>query len=282
MRTIFVFPATTIAVVLTLAVTTAHAELELIDVAADAEVREVFDTNVDPPNATNTRYDVDGDDDDINSRFAAADPGDPLSDSDNDIIALRFDTSAADLSSKPGAYLQINLARSSSNNGKDQRLWGVNSGAANLNTWEDLDTTDYGDIPGMLKDFDRSTQGVDDATTTFLGTFNVLEFFGSDPGANNFFHLTQAMLDNSGPAEAAEGTLISYLQSLAPGDHANFLIGGVDSTGTFRINTREHVLDPFNPLTGLEGANLVLTPEPSTVALLGLSGVALTVRRRRR
>lgn len=250
------------------ALATSTTQAQGIDAAAEVEAREIY-TN-DPANG-NTRYDVDEDDDDINSRFVAStDPN--VDDSDNDKIVLRWDTSSIDLSSVSNASFRLQLGRNSSNNLKAQRVWGVNTGTANMNTWTDAPDPkpDYGDLPALIKDFDRSTQGVNDAETTFLGTFQLPPDL--ENGAGTYFPLTQDLLDTTGPAEAAEDTIDNWLQSLSAGDHVNLIIGGIDSSGTFRIFTRR--------ARGDSAAKLVI-PEPSSLLLLSLGGIALAYRRRR-
>lgn len=203
-----------------------------------------------------------GGDTEMNARFNAS--------SVNEFIVVRFDLAGVDKSTITSASIDLTYVRDGSNNQKDQRIFGVNSGVAGLNTFDE--TIVFDTTPGLATDNDVATQSVIDADTTYIGDFKN----PTDPGAGNVGTIDQNLLDTTSFNDPTENSIVGYLQSLGMGDQAVFLIGGAGaSSGQFRITTTEGGSAPvLNYSTGV-------IPEPSTLVLAGLGVVALGLRRRR-
>lgn len=244
----------------------------------DQEVNEFANEDPSDNGVFAVTYNVNAAGNEVNARYngsgASATAGDAtISNAVNDKVVTRYDISGVDKSTISDGALSFVLARSSSNNGKDQRLFGVNTGVADLNTF--AEGAAYGDVPGLDADFDINTLGVIDADTTFLGTFNIAGFLGGDPGAGATVLIDQAMLDGSGPSETPEASIAQFLQSLATGDQATFIITGIGSSGQLRLLSKESGMAPT-----LEYS--VVIPEPASVLLLITAATAGVINRRRR
>lgn len=200
-----------------------------------------------------------GGDTEMNARFHS-------SNAVNEFIVVRFDLAGVDKSIISDASIDLTLTRTSGNNLKDQRIFGVNSSAAGLNTFDE--TVVFNTTPGLLTDNDLNTQSVVDADTTFIGDFK----FAADPGAGAIATVDQGLLDTTSLNDPTENSLVGYLQSLGVADQAVFLIGGAGvSTGQFRIVTTEGGSAPV--------LNYSAVPEPTSL-LLGLVGIAALMHRR--
>lgn len=246
---------------------------------ADLEVNENFDEE-----AGAVQDSGDGDDDTANARFSE--------EFRNEFIVLRFDLSGVDKSLVANTAVNMIAYRTSSNNGKDQRIWGVNSGVADLNTFDES-TTVFSTTPGLTWDENPTTQGVVDDDTTFLGHFQFTDPADAEPfpwpEEGETFVINNDLLSISDDPDGLtpEATIDEYIRSLGDDDQAVFLIGGAgESTGQFRITTKEATATDNDVLTGEAGdlapwVSYSVIPEPASLALLGLGGIGLLPLRRR-
>jgi hypothetical protein len=175
-----------------------------------------------------------------------AEGGDADNDDRNEFWVMRFDLSGMDKSQIANVRVRVTPDRDT-NNDKDLRIWGVNSGVEGLNTFAESGT--FGDVPGLVEDGDMTTQGVDQSLTTFLGDFRYAETTpGVYPLEGDLVDVNQTQIDNFGPNQnsehggggvAVQNTLQGFLRSLSTDDMAVFLIGGFASNGQVRITTKE-------------------------------------------
>ncbi len=197
----------------------------------------------------------------------------------NEFIVLKFDLTGVDKSQITEASVNFIFNRGSSNNHKEQTIWGVSPDAAGFDTFATMTDADFDpatgdpsfdDVPGLENDGDSVTRSVLADETSFLGTFlfpfenqeEVDEFNNDEDPSNDVAEdfldagdtgtIDQNLLDTTGPdplepdavldneaADAIEGTIVDYLQSLGTDDPALFLISGNGSNGQFRWVTKE-------------------------------------------
>jgi hypothetical protein len=175
------------------------------------------------------------------------DGGDADNDDRNEFWVMRFDLSGMEKSNIGNVRIRVTPDRDT-NNDKDLRIWGVNSGVEGLNTFSEASTT-FGDVPGLIEDGDMTTEGVDQSLTTFLGDFRYAETSpGVYPLEGDLVDINQTQIDDFGPNMPSEhggggvgvqNTLQGFLRSLSVDDMAVFLIGGYASNGQMRIATKE-------------------------------------------
>jgi hypothetical protein len=206
-----------------------------------------------------------------NLGFPALDPqGDADNDDRNEFAVLRFDLTGVQKSTISDPALRF-IAHRATNNRQSLRLWGVNTGVANLNTFLEAGGS-YAATPGFLAgDSDMTTQGVDQAQTTYLGDFAFPQIDKGaglvDPVEGDPLILSQAVIDatggngtsepsggsQTGGGVAVQNTLQGFLRSLADSDTAVFILGGIASNGQVRITTKEATTTETSVLTGNAG-----------------------------
>ncbi len=207
----------------------------------------------------------------------------PVTGNRNEIIGLRFDTTGVNFANVTAATLKMVWHRDSNTNSRPWVLYGVNDGAVggdnngmtpgyDDNTWSEA-AVRMSTMPGLIYDGDSTTQGINGATTTNLGTGTFV------PPA-----VTKGSVYTFAPA-----SLLTFLSS-HPDNLVSLLLAAPSNstqTGQDRFATKEATsLDAGAP-TGPAGSfapilELTLVPEPASLTLVAVMGLALAATRRRR
>jgi hypothetical protein len=188
---------------------------------------------------------------------------------------MAFDLSAYTLTSVSSVSLNLVSYRLDTST-RVVDLYGVAQGTAGgsssftTETWNESMTL-FGDMPGLqLTDLDYLTQSFNMGAVTHLGQFTIAS---SQPEGS-----VQSL---SGPA------LDSFIQNYTGGSRLTLLLAaGNQSTGQFRVATREATGTATGVLTGSEGdfapyLEFTVVPEPS-LAALGMLALGFMLRDRRR
>jgi hypothetical protein len=194
----------------------------------------------------------------------------------NENMVMRFDLTGVDFNTIGAATLNLTHFRDN-NSQRTYMVYGVNDGAMggdnngstpgyDDNTWDEGSTV-MSTMPGLIYDGDAATQGINGADTTLLGTGGFSDALEGDIET----------ISVSG--------LLSFLAN-HPDDLVTLIVArdptGV-STGQDRFATKEAAA--LTTITGSAGdfaPFLDLTvPEPASVMLAGIAGLALFAVRRR-
>jgi hypothetical protein len=198
----------------------------------------------------------------------------------NDVMLLRFN-----LASKTGPTTASNLIltwqRSDGSTGKTLSLWGVNDGTADDTSWGET-TVNYNNAPGMNAD------GVSTATEVTNGNTDADIH---DLDAANLTLLVANLAYGpqvEGAAYAfASGALDSFLDADSNGIVTFLITRNSDpSSNQARFMTREATAFASGAAAPVGGAGAYLDgittiPEPASFGLLGLSALAMVLRRQR-
>lgn len=198
----------------------------------------------------------------------------------NDVVGLRFDLSAYP-SLSAIQNVSLNFINYRTNTARTIDIYGVKqgtvSGSGNFTTetWSDTTVSQFGDVPGLqVSDMSFATLSLDTANLTLLVDDFVISSFAE------------------GTAETATSSALdSFIQNYTGSSMITFIItqGGAGSTGQFRFASKEATgLTTSGLFTGPAGTfapylsfTVGAVPEPTTLSLLGLGGLALLIRRRR-
>lgn len=204
----------------------------------------------------------------------------PVTGNRNELIVLRYDLTGIDFANVTAASLNLIWHRDNTST-RPWVLYGVNDGATggdnngmtpgyDDNTWDEA-AVRMSTMPGLIYDGDSTTQGVNGAATTNLGTGNFV-----------------AGLKGSVAPLSASG-LLGFLTA-HPDDLATLILATPSTstaTGQDRFGSREATsLDGGAP-TGAAGdfapyLELTVVPEPTSLAMGGFAGIAILATRRRR
>jgi len=171
----------------------------------------------------------------------------------------------------------LNLINYRNNNSaREVALYGVaqgtvsGSGSFTTETWSDSTVSVFGDVPGLLAtDSDPLTQSLNLASLTPLGA--VAPINNTSEGTTVIFN---------------DAALTTFIQGYSGSDLVTFVLAanpGYTSSGQWRAATKEAA-----SLTTIVGAagdfapylEFSVVPEPTSLALFGLGGLALMLRRR--
>lgn len=186
---------------------------------------------------------------------------------DNDVTFLRFPTVAL-TDTAASAILNLYWQRSDGGTGNTLSLYGLNESHAGETTWDETTLT-YNNAPGLLPD------GVD--PTTELANLNSFDDI-RDLDLANLTLLVDGQ--DYGPqvldeAYSFSGTaLTDFINADTNGEVTFLILRGNESTSgnQARFWPKESGISP--------NLDVTLVPEPNSLVLLGLAGMAAFVRRR--
>jgi hypothetical protein len=192
----------------------------------------------------------------------------------NEVVGLKFDLTGYTLANLTSASLNLYAFRLD-NSTRFVSLYGVAQGTVSgtgnftTETWNETASL-YGDLPGLLaSDSNPLTQNLNSTFLTPLGNYTI------------------ASAKPEGTIHSLSDPLItSFLQSYAGSQYLTFILAANStSTGQFRTATRESTQTATGVLTGPAGSfapylSFTVVPEPSSIALFALGGLALFLRRR--
>jgi hypothetical protein len=188
----------------------------------------------------------------------------------NEVGVFKFNLGAINKADVNDVSLNVFMHRGNSNNsGKNLLLYALNPGTAGED-WAEAGIN-YAAFPGLSVDGTAATRGINGSLWTNLGTLQL----------------------PASPALDVEGTLVSLpITTIVPLINAmgsnNFITVMVSyetsSNGTWNVVSREATASATNVLSGSAGdfaayLDIGLIPEPTSLCLLALGGLALLRRR---
>ena len=212
----------------------------------------------------------------------------------NDLIALKFNLSAYDLSasSVDAASLSLTGFRLDGSN-RTVLIYGVKHGTAasqngtggvplTTETWTESNLTTWGSMPGLLTTDGTATEAsgsMTGALTNSRDTANI-EFLGS-------LTIPANSIAEGSPVVFSFPAITAFLETYA-GDNVTFLLaGGTTSTGQFRAASGETTStatlaqnQPAGTYAPVLAFDYTPVPEPGVLSLAFLTGAGLILRRR--
>lgn len=194
----------------------------------------------------------------------------------NENLVMRFDLTGVDFNNIGVATLNLTHFRDNSSQ-RTYMVYGVNDGAMggdnngstpgyDDNTWDEGSTV-MSTMPGLVYDGDAATQGINGADTTLLGT-------------GSFSDAVEGDLETIGVPG-----LLTFLSN-HPDDLVTLIVARDPtgtSTGQDRFATKEAAA--LTTITGSAGDFApylhLMVPEPTSLMLAGIAGLALVALRRR-